>query len=438
MGHIVFRSWLLGSLGLAFAGVHCGPASAPPPRSVGPEAPVAASSAAESVEPPARIELVESFPRGTTLDHADIADAADVWPAMIDTAKRRIDLEHFYVSLKAGSRLDPTVAALERAGERGVAIRVVLDRGFSQKYPDGIERLRGIKGLTLHTLDLANRTAGVQHAKFFVVDDREAFLGSQNFDWRSLEHIQELGVRTSAKGTVAMLRAVFEADFADGAPAGTLNRNLGAADTALFGREAVQVTPASSPEALGPSTAAWELPTILTELEGAHDSVRVQVLTYRPSSRKGEPWTRLDGALRRAHARGVAVRLLVADWAMKPGSQEALLDLAERGGVEVKVVTIPQDAEGPIPYARVVHSKYMVADGARAWVGTSNWEWDYFYASRDVSVFVDGKAFAERLEKFFDDLWNSPYATPVAEAKAAAPEAASAAAKPKKAASKHS
>jgi phosphatidylserine/phosphatidylglycerophosphate/cardiolipin synthase-like enzyme len=52
----------------------------------------------------------------------------------------------------------------------------------------------------------------------------------------------------------------------------------------------------------------------------------------------------------------------------------------------------------------------MVVDGARAWIGTSNWERDYFYESRNVGLVVEGAAFAQKLDRFFKDDWTSPYA----------------------------
>jgi phosphatidylserine/phosphatidylglycerophosphate/cardiolipin synthase-like enzyme len=66
-----------------------------------------------------------------------------------------------------------------------------------------------------------------------------------------------------------------------------------------------------------------------------------------------------------------------------------------------------------VPFARVAHAKYMVVDGERAWVGTSNWEGDYFTHSRNVGLVVEGAAFAAQLERVFHDAFAGPYAEPV-------------------------
>ncbi|MFY0526701.1 phospholipase D-like domain-containing protein [Archangium gephyra] len=135
--------------------------------------------------------LVESSPVETTLDHADIPDAHEVWPEMVNGAARTLDVAQFYVSNAPGSRLEKVIQAVEAAADRGVKVRVLADEKFYKTYPETLERLAKRPGIEMRRVDLGKAMGGVLHAKYFVVDGREAFLGSQNFDWRSLEHIQE-------------------------------------------------------------------------------------------------------------------------------------------------------------------------------------------------------------------------------------------------------
>ncbi len=74
---------------------------------------------------------------------------------------------------------------------------------------------------------------------------------------------------------------------------------------------------------------------------------------------------------------------------------------------------VPRWSGGFIPYARVVHAKYMVVDGQSSWLGTSNWERDYFTETRNVGLIVEGAAFARELERYFSDTWTSPYTAEV-------------------------
>ena len=81
--------------------------------------------------------------------------------------------------------------------------------------------------------------------------------------------------------------------------------------------------------------------------------------------------------------------------------------------LHVAFITIPPWSGGFVPYARVAHAKYLVVDGERAWVGTSNWERDYFYKSRNVGLIIAGGALPARLDAFFADDWKSAYVAPV-------------------------
>src|SRR5262249_3188747 len=149
-------------------------------------------------------------PVETTLDHADLPEAADVWRQMIDGAKHTIDLSELYATSQPGSRLEPVIDALARAAARGEKVRFLVDAGFVRKEPSSVERVGELAGLELRRVDWAARGGGVPHAKYFVVDGTDAYLGSQNFDWRSLTHIQELGVRARVPQIAAALEDVFE------------------------------------------------------------------------------------------------------------------------------------------------------------------------------------------------------------------------------------
>jgi phosphatidylserine/phosphatidylglycerophosphate/cardiolipin synthase-like enzyme len=79
----------------------------------------------------------------------------------------------------------------------------------------------------------------------------------------------------------------------------------------------------------------------------------------------------------------------------------------------VRFVTIPAHSSGHIPFGRVLHAKTLTIDGERLWLGTSNWERDYFHQSRNASVFVDGGSIPARVDALHDELWTSSYATAV-------------------------
>ena len=364
---------------------------------------------------PAAVELVESVPIETTLDHADLRDAADVWPAMLVQAHRTIDLAEFYAASAPGSRLEPVIAALEAAAARGVRVRFLVDDGFAKHESETISRLAAGGRIEVRRIDMHARAGGILHAKYFIVDGSDAFLGSQNFDWRSLTHIQELGLRLHAAPLAGALADLFETDWAlaRGGDAGARTRAHVAQKWPLVlgsGAARMELTPVASPRGWLADEQLWDLPRIIALIDGARRSVRVQLLTYSTQLHGGGSFDELDGALRRAAARGVEVQLLVSDWCKRKGCIEGLQRLQAVPHVQVSLLSIPAWSGGFIPYARVAHAKYLVVDGERAWVGTSNWERDYFYASRNVGLIIQGGTLPARLDAFFADGWKSPYA----------------------------
>lgn len=354
--------------------------------------------------PPA-VELVETVPIETALDHPELRDAAEVWLDMIAGARTSIDLAQFYASNHLPGRLEPVIRALEAAIARGVRVRFLAERGFVKVYPDTLDRLARA-GATVRQLDLKATPGGggILHAKYFVVDDREAFLGSQNFDWRALEHNYELGARVRDPGVVGGLAAIFAADWARAAGE--------PAPAAAVAPAAGPITLVASPRELLPAGIAWDLPRIVALIDGAATSITVELLTYRAEA-SGAPWDELEAPLVRAAQRGVEVRLLLADWAKRKATIGGLQRLARIPHVAIRLTTIPAWSGGFIPFARVSHAKALVVDGRRAWLGTSNWERDYFHASRNVGLILDDPGLAGQLARCFATLWDAAYAVPI-------------------------
>ncbi|PKN55242.1 MAG: phospholipase [Deltaproteobacteria bacterium HGW-Deltaproteobacteria-14] len=363
----------------------------------------------------ATIELIESVPVETTLDHADVRDAFEVWPQMIGRATKTLDIAEFYVISEPGKRMAPVLEAIAAAGARGVKVRILADAKFAKQYHDDLDRLGTVDNVRVVQWDVGPTLGGVLHAKYFVVDGVEAYLGSQNFDWRSLEHIQELGLRVRVPEVVGFLSDVFATDWglATGAPTDARVSHVPASAfpvQATFGGEPAKITAVGSPVNWLPDEALWELPRLVGLIDGAKKRVSVQLLAYETRHRGEEPFDTLDDALRRAALRGVTVRLMVANWNLRGDRLPALEKLAAVPGVEVRFVSIPEATTGFVSFARVCHSKLMLVDDDQGWVGTSNWGRGYFYGSRNVGVIVASRAFNAQLARFFGTTWDSPYA----------------------------
>lgn len=350
------------------------------------------------------LELIESSPMETTLDHSDLRDTFQVWPDMIASARHSIDAAQFYISNAPGKLFELVVTAFEAAIARKVAVRLLVEKSFEKVYPETLARLRRA-GAEVRTLDLAQVTGGVLHAKYFILDGHEAFLGSQNFDWRSLEHIQELGARVRIPAIVGGLALIFAYDWA--LAGGAVPPGEPAHPAPAASQPPIRLV--ASPQQLLPPGVAWDLPQLLELIDHAEHSVRVQVLTYRAADRGNQPWPELDDALRRAAGRGVKVQLLLADWSKREPTIGGLQRLARTPGIEIRIIDIPPWSGGFIPFARVAHTKLLAVDGRAAWIGTGNWEKDYFYKSRNVGLVIEEPALAARIDRFFETGWGSRY-----------------------------
>jgi len=358
---------------------------------------------------PPIVEVVSCVPLETNISRAGTRDAALVWLEMIQGARRSIDLAEFYLSGKKGQALDPLIEALLAAGRRGVRVRILSDAAMASTYPETLKRFRTRPNILTRLFDWKKLTGGILHAKYFIVDDREVFIGSQNFDWRSLMHIQETGLRIRAPLFALALRRIFEADWQFSGGDKAAYRKLAAMPPLHFGADAVLV---ASPQRFNPPGVNDALAELVALIGGARRRVTVQLLSYsleRGGGRK--KFTSIDQALRRAARRGVRVQVLVSDWNLRAPQVAGLRELARVPNIEVKFAVIPPFPGGFIPYARVIHSKVMRIDDELSWVGTSNWGHDYFFRSRNVEVVLRLPQVARVLDDIFLSLWNGPYVT---------------------------
>ena len=375
-------------------------------------APAASAAPASPGSPPA-LELGESRPAGTTLGNPALPEARAVWLEMIGSARQTLDLEHFYLSHYPGESLGPVLDAIGAAAARGVKVRLLLDARMSKTYPQPAESLATLPNVTVRRVDYGRLAGGVQHAKFMIVDGREAWLGSQNLDWRALTQIHELGVRMRDSRLAAAATAVFETDWngADTTRAFTPAKSPatrwpiavkqpGGAAQAWFGASPPKTNPAGIP---------WDRDLILERIHRAQREICVQVLQYGVKSH-GATDSTIHRALIAAGERGVSVKLIVSDWAIGGSNEPVLRELSTHKNVELRISRVPFEGTKYVSFARVEHCKFMVVDDEWLWVGTSNWEPSYFMTTRNVGLTVRDRALAKEARLAFQNSWTAPSA----------------------------
>lgn len=367
------------------------------------------------------VELVESFPIETTLDHPEIRNTSEVWLEMINGANTSLDFGEFYISHKKGEALEPILKAVCQAAERGVSIRFIVDGNMYKTYPETVDSLQKHKNIQIHIYELNKITEGTHHAKYFIVDGKEIFLGSQNFDWRSLKHIHELGIRLSHSGIVSFYQDIFNLDWLLSDPKASYKeilQTLSQCDEHVIFKISskeygdMTIIPTASSPSLVYYRQNWDELQIKRLIDSAQESIILQFLSYSPLS-GGELYEALDFSLRRAAARGVKVQMILSDWNFYSPRIEYIKSLQAIPYVDIKFSTIPEAQEGYIGYARVEHSKFIVVDSKAVWLGTSNASKSYFHKDRNVGIVIENEKLSQQVSHVFYHSWNSEYCQPV-------------------------
>ncbi len=389
------------------------------------------STAWAADDTPGTITFVESVPVETTLDLPELEEAAIVWPRVIAAAQRSIRVASFYysrigdgkdASAPAGTpdRLLPTIDALTDAAARGIDVKILADRKFLANYPEVPRLFDEMTGAESRILDAGKVWGGVLHAKYMLLDDDTFFVGSQNWDWRALDQINELGVLVTQPELAEKLGRLYELDWqlADNPVPATepasepdpdLFKLAGAPVRTTAGNVVKGILAASPYQGLVDGV-PWDLPLLVDLIDSARDSVHLQLLSYGVTDREGRLFDDLDRALRRATVRKVEVRIILSNWSKSSYKVPWIKSLAVLPHLEVRFTNIPDYSKGFVPFGRVEHAKYLTVDGKGLWIGTSNWSRDYFYSSRNISLFLLGAGAPAEPDRFFNLSWHSQYA----------------------------
>ncbi len=369
-----------------------------------------------------KLELVESVPVETKLGLASTSRTLPVWLNMIQFAENSINMEFFYISDKEGEPLEQVLSALKSSANQGVQIRIITDARMANTYPETLENLNRLPNIEVRRISWFNQDNGVLHAKYFIVDDKEVFIGSQNMDWRALKHIHELGARIQSPELAQLFMKIFEWDWqmagTDEQENVTAEKPSLPGDLIINAQKPVELTdiegktvtlfPIFSPKDKIYEEMEWDEQVLVDLIDQAKERVEIQLLSYKPGS-KGYFYAKLDNALRRAAARDVDVRMIVSNWNTRYPGVQHLKSLQVIPNVEIKISSIPQLPGKFIPYARVEHCKYMVVDEKEVWLGTSNWSYSYFHRSRNLGIVIQSEGINTTIHQIFEKSWDSEY-----------------------------
>jgi len=311
------------------------------------------------------------------IDRPGVCNYCEAIRSAFARAKGSIDI------LLSGAELEgnPLFGYLIDAKERGVAIRVLLDRSdwspaITEKNRPTIDYLRS-HGVEARFDDPQVTT----HAKLVIVDRTEVILGSTNWNRYSLTGHEQANVRIADPRVGEAFASYFDRLW-DGDFAGErITCSLEVPEDDL-------PTIVPLPDWDGLTVYASFL---LDQIQQASSSVHVVLyrMSYYAGYRDSTTNALLD-ALIAAASRGLDVRVLLDDCSYYPDSAEA--NLAAAIYLLVHGVEVRFDAP-----SETTHAKLVLIDGGSVVLGSTNWN----YYSIELHI----PAAASVYEAYFQTLW---------------------------------
>ncbi|XP_077587953.1 5'-3' exonuclease PLD4 [Stigmatopora nigra] len=404
-----------------------------------------------------RMAIVESIPqhveyKGNVTFGLPLEKA---WKELLSMATESLQVVSFYWTLTGedininSSSDRPGRAILDQLQSlpsRNVSVQVVTSCPTIRTNSTDLKKLRQ-KGVAVREVNFGRLTNGVLHAKFWIVDGRHVFIGSANMDWRALTQVKELGMLIYNCSSLAKdLQKIFLSYWVMGESNSSLPEKWPSTFDTVINKEhpllveedniTSRIYMAASPPSFCPKSRTLDLEAIVSIISEAQKFIDVAVMEYSPIIRFQYPkryWPTIDNAIRAAaFDKCVAVRILVSCWhnsysTMLPflRSLASLNSYKDHINIKIKFYILPPGNETEIPFSRVNHNKYMVTDKV-AYIGTSNWDGDYFSTTAGVGLVISqnsphpirkSKSVQQQLRAVFDRDWSSEFAVQLADIK---------------------
>ncbi|MCA9832843.1 MAG: hypothetical protein KC435_02780 [Thermomicrobiales bacterium] len=273
----------------------------------------------------------------------------------ITNARCTIDINMYLLSD------DVIIGALADAEERGVDVRVILERNPFNTYGSQNDVFVQLEGLGAEVIWSSGQFQ-YSHAKYMIVDNQVLVVTNQNFTGAGFNSNREFGIVTTDPAFVAQANAVFLADWLR--------------EDAVVGITSLIVSPVNARA------------RIIELINGAEESVWLYAEVLRD-----EQFTQ---ALDDAADRGVDVRVIV-----NPSTDDEdvpyFLDAFDHG-VQIRVQEKPY-----------VHAKLIIVDGTKALVGSQNYSYTSLDRNREIGMIVDDADSITRLTDVYLSDWVRAY-----------------------------
>ncbi|PSQ52912.1 phospholipase [Halobacteriales archaeon SW_12_67_38] len=319
----------------------------------------------------------------------------------LESADRRILLAGYTFSSERAT------AALERAAERGVEVRVLVDDapvgGITARQATLLDRLARA-GVTIEVIGGDRARYDYHHPKYAVVDDR-ALVMTENWKPSGIggRSSRGWGAVVRSGETAAALAEVFRADidWRDTVSWGAFRANeTFETEAAANGSYPTRFEPKQiEAEGVQLLTAPDNAERVLVDrIDRADESVSIVQASI--GSRR-QPL--LEAAIRAAE-RGVDVRILLSSVWYSEEENTALADWLNRKA-EAENLTLDAKVADPGGRFEKIHAKGVVIDREAVVVGSLNWNNNSADQNREVAVVLKGTEAGNYYGQVFDADW---------------------------------
>jgi phosphatidylserine/phosphatidylglycerophosphate/cardiolipin synthase-like enzyme len=258
--------------------------------------------------------------------------------SFIDTA---IDNAHTSIDLSMYELSDPEIErALVQEAEKGIVVRVIVNAAY-EGSSENATAASVLRAGSVHVVWAPSNQ--IFHAKYLVIDDSTAYIGTGNFVRSDYSSTRDFWVTDTERADVSAIVATFNGDFDHG---GTTSRQSGGL--------------------------VWS-PGSTTALTGLIDTAHHTLLVENEEMDSAP----IEDSLISAARRGVVVDLVMtedAEWT-------AALDRLAAAGVHVRLLT---------PSQIYIHAKVICADctttSGSVFIGSENFSTSSLYYNRELGV----------------------------------------------------
>ncbi|XP_058067665.1 uncharacterized protein LOC131217004 isoform X2 [Magnolia sinica] len=337
--------------------------------------------------------------------------------------------------------------SITNAADRKVNIRIMQHSGvypdYGKESADLAAGRLNVKNVTLLLSEWWG--SGIVHAKVWISDSRDVYIGSANNDWKSLTQVKEVGIYLVGCSSIAKKVEVY---FNNLWKLASLNSSAYTKTVQDGEWQARRKVPCWSHFVPRQERCRSPLPRYVDVPQVAGYPMLLDPYMFRvpietPGCNKSaseDHSSYLSFAPPEVvFSKQATVKILVAYWAhfientdqyLKSLLHSNILCSSSKynncaGRIEIKYYKVPGfNMTGPAisngtstgnvypGYTRVNHGKYAVSN-IRVHIGTSNLIWDYFYTTAGVSFGTYHPSIVLQLQEIFDADWNSPYAVAV-------------------------